>query len=126
MAAAASLPEAADQAYDNLFPLWSAGTLKARLIAFANSLIVTPDLFPEEFDNNHPVSNWCALILSLTEAMHPIFAPPITGAAVPYPLLNSAANFIYRLCWVSEYLRQHTMITTSQANAILAAYNLNF
>ena len=62
MTVAATLPEAATIAAENLYTLWLADTLKAKTTAFYVALLPT---FPEADKSSHPVSNWLVLIAAL-------------------------------------------------------------
>ena len=128
MATATTLDQAAAQAYNNLFPKWVAGApLPASLLAFTNPLILNPDIFPEETPDFHPVSNWCALIQSITKQMISFVGPPfVPGQGISYALLNTAANYVYRMCWMTLFLQQHGFISAPQGAAVLAAYNAAF
>lgn len=115
MPAAANLQVAAVDAFDNLHTLWLADTLKAKLTAFNISTLA---IFPQEDPNNHPCSNWAVLLYGLSDQM------PL--ANVPYDGLITAADWVYRLCWVADRLDTDGLITAAQATALLAAYNLQF
>jgi hypothetical protein len=115
MAAATDLPNAAVTAADNLHTLWLAGTLKAKLIVFWVALL---PLFPQSEQNNHPVSNWLTLIAALADQM--------PNSNVTYSDLDTAINYVYRLCWLANQLDTQALITTAQATAILTEYNADF
>lgn len=119
MATAADLEEAAGQATDNLSAKWVAGTLKTNLTAFYTALLPT---FPESERASHPISNWLILIASITAKME----AGNSFLVVPYTDLVTAANYVYRLCWMTNQLNVETVITGAQAAAVLAAYNTNF
>lgn len=117
MPPAANLPEAASDAFDNLHTLWLADTLKTKLVAFVTAVL---PLFPQVEPGGRPVSNWATLIYSLASQM------PSTN--VPYDGLITSADQVYRLCWITNQLGvvQTGQITSAQATAVLAAYNLQF
>lgn len=115
MAAAASLVQAAGQAADNLYPFWLAGTLKTRLTTFGN---VCLGLFPESEENSHPASNWAILIASLANLM--------PNANVPYYSLQTATQYVYRICLMTNTLQVGSLITGAQGAAVLASYNAQF
>jgi hypothetical protein len=111
---AANLKEAAQDAFGNLNTLWLATTLKAKLALFCDAAL---PIFPQERDNNHPVSNWTTLLDALQDAM---------PASPTFLDLNAAVDQLYRLCWIGYYLQGQSLITSAQATALLAAYNLQF
>jgi hypothetical protein len=112
MATAATLDEAAKQAWANLEPFAVAGTLRTRLIAFG--AIVRP-LFPETLAAGHPVANWNAVLEG--------FALTMAATANQYPLLRIAADYLYRLCLMGQTL---VPVLATQTTALLAAYNATF
>jgi len=114
---AATLPDAATIAADNLYTLYVGGTLKTKLTAFWGSILPT---FPEQENNSHPVSNWLILIANLANQM------PV--ANVPYAQLNAAIEYVYRVCFVAYQLNNQTpkLVSNVQAAALLAAYNAQF
>lgn len=112
MAIAASLSEAAGDAYDNLAVRWTTSTLKTTLTLFWQATI---GIFPEDNITTHPVSNWITLIAALADTTSN--TPPITD-------LTEAAQFVYRLCWMAATLANQGTVTTAQADALLIQYNL--
>jgi hypothetical protein len=115
MSIAATLPQAAGLSFDNLQVKWLANQLKNALGNFWPQLL---SQFPESSANNHPVSNWLALIANLQDQM--------TQSSVPIDQLTLAAEYIYRICWMTEALRVQSLITAPQAAAVLGAYNGSF
>lgn len=116
MATEPDLETAGYQAWDNLQPLWVAGTLKAKLAAFASGLYAT---FPEQTPGNHPVVNWLVQISALSETL--------TGVAFESgDVMRAAAGLVFRICFMTSQLQTQTMITAPQAAAVLAAYNAQF
>src|SRR5690349_4773594 len=105
MAAEPDLETAGYQAWDNLQPWWVNGTLKTKLAAFASSLYAT---FPEQGQGNHPVVNWLVQISALAATMN--------GAAfADAGALREAAQFVFRLCFMTSQLQIQTLITGAQA-----------
>lgn len=116
MATAADLPEAANDSFDDLNTLWLAGTLKAQLIAFCRALL---PIFDQQDVDGHPVSNWLVLILAS--------ATQLPASNVPYDGLITAADQVYRICWITQQLGNvQTLITSAQATAVLTQYNAKF
>lgn len=115
MPAAGTLIIAAIDAFDNLHTLWLADTLKTKLTAFN---IATLGIFPQETPNNHPCSNWAVLLYALSSQM--------PASNVTYDALITSADWVYRLCWIANQLEIDGLITSAQATALLAAYNLQF
>ena len=112
MTAATSLAQAAGQSFDNLSARYVSGQLKVRLTIFWSDNL---PLFPESEPNSHPVSNWLVIIASLAEQM-PTGTPPLTQ-------LTAAAEAVYRLCWMADFLQSSGGISITQANALLGSYN---
>jgi hypothetical protein len=115
MAAEVSLTAAAYNAVINLKPLWAANTLKARLTTFANDLQAT---FPDQISDNRPVGNWLGIIAALADQM------PV--AAVPFTDFMTAADYVYKACWMANQLDVQNLISAAQAAAMLAEYNADF
>lgn len=113
MTAAPTLTAAAGRAFDDLQSRYVANQLKVTLDLFWRDIIET---FPESEPASHPVSNWITVIAALAMAMPP---PPLT----PLTQLTSAAEAVYRLCWMTNFLRTTGAITATQGNLVLAAYN---
>jgi hypothetical protein len=111
-----NLQNAAGESFNNLQVKWLGNNLKSALTAFWQATINT---FPEQDVNGHPVANWLAVISSLATNM--------PAAGVPYDQLTMAADYVYRLCWMTEYLAGAGLITAVQAstgpNSILVQYN---
>lgn len=124
MPPASNLLNAASQCFNDLYTLWLAGTLKTKLVAFWKSLISTPDVFPEENDGNDPVSNWLTLISVTADQM--VVSGTDVGHNVPYVTLNTVVGYVFRLCWMTQTLEDQGTISSTQSNAVLAAYNLQF
>ena len=112
MATAVSLSQAAGQAFDNLHIRWLANQMKSTLTIFASTALPT---FPEADPSSNPVSNWLTLIAAL--------AAPMAATNVPIEQLTTAAQFVYRLCWVASFLQAQGGITNTQATFLLATYN---
>lgn len=115
MATATTLPEAAFQAYSNLYTLYLANTLKTQVAAFCAAILPT---FPDETPDGRPVANW-ATLLYVTSSQMP-------SSSVPYTSLNDAATQLYKLCFMAQALKDAGLITASQASAVLTQYNAKF
>jgi hypothetical protein len=112
MATATTLSQAAGQAFDNLHIRWLANGLQSVLAAFSATTLPS---FPESQPNANPVSNWLTLIAALAQLI------PATNA--PIQDLTQAAEYVYRLCWVANFLQSTGDITNTQATFLLASYN---
>jgi hypothetical protein len=116
MPPALNLPSAAADSYNNLHTKWQANTLDTALTSFWQATTAT---FPEEIIKNHPVSNWLTVIASLAANM--------PGGVVPYSDLITAAQYVYRICWMTHALFIQGQINAAQAttgpNSILVQYN---
>lgn len=115
--AVASLSEGAVKAAGNLFVLFAAGTLKAKTLAFWQSLL---PLFPEQDPSGRPVADWLTLIADLSSRLDTI------TAGGTYGQLDQMTDYVYRLCFLTSQLRTQNLITAPQSAAVLAAYNLQF
>lgn len=121
MATATTLEQAAKQAWANLAVLATAGTLRAQLIAFCTT--VRP-LFNGNAGANpgdHPTANWIAVLWA--------FADQMDAVADDWPALRVAADYVYRLCFMTEQARTGNtppLITQAQYDAVLASYNAEF
>jgi cellobiose-specific phosphotransferase system component IIC len=115
MAAAVDLEQAAKQAWDNLAPLAVAGTLQAQLLAFVTT--IAPE-FEEAKPGDHPTANWIAILWAFATSMDP--------AANNWSALKVAADYVYRLCFMTNQADTQGMITALQAQAVLDAYNAEF
>jgi hypothetical protein len=112
MAIALTLAQAAGQAFDNLQIRWLTDGLQFALTQFWKSTI---DTFPDGDVNSHPVSNWLTVMASLADQM--------PAVAVPIDQLTAAAEVVYRLCWMGDFLQSNGNISTAQASILLARYN---
>lgn len=112
MTVAANLIQAAGLSYDNCFAKWTANTLKVKLTAFwqASSLV-----FDQNRPNDVPPGNWISILATLASQM--------AAADVPFPDLNASAQYVYRLCWLTQALVTQGLLTNAQGVALLAAYN---
>jgi hypothetical protein len=115
MAAAATLLEAAGIAYDNLYVKWQLNQLKIRLTNFCSG--VSPS-FPDSDVNGRPIGNWLIPIRAL--------AQDIPAVGVQLDDLTTAAQQIYRICYLGSQLEASGQITPAQAAALLLQYNGNF
>lgn len=126
--AALTLLEAANQTPTNLNPLWANDTLQAKVIAFWESLV---QLFPDDISNNQPIGDWLAIIAAFAPSILP-YAQEGTPGTTSLVGLNTIATFrtavdyIYRFCKFASAYSDQNLITTLQADAILAAYNAQF
>lgn len=123
MATATDLLDAALETPSNLYTLWAADTLQARVTSFASDLI---DDFPQDNADNHPIANWLAIIAA--------FAPTILSydnggsdlGQNTEQTFQTAVRYVYRICKLGYYYEDQGFITPAQAAAILAAYNARF
>lgn len=115
MTAALNLPEAAGAAFDNLQLKWVSDNLKSSMTIFASNVKF---IGSEAEVNTHPIRNWFALISSL--------ATQLGVSDVPIGDLTVSAEYVYRICWVTQQLRDQNLITINQATDMLTAYNIAF
>lgn len=113
--AAASLKEAAQDAFPNLNTLWIANTMKTNIASFCDAALA---IFVDQDINGHPVANW-TILLDAAQAEMP-------GTNVSFLSLVAAADQLYRLCWIGSYLHGAGLIKAAQATSLLAAYNTAF
>jgi hypothetical protein len=116
MATAANLVEAANDSANDLNALYALGgnALRDALIQFA---VTSQAQFPDQNPDGHPSANWCAIILALTSTMSG------TPSIVQF---QTSVQYVYRMCLMTNVLQTQSLITASQGNAVLAAYNANF
>jgi hypothetical protein len=115
MASASDLEQAAKQAWLNLAPLSISGTLRAKLLAFCAA--ISPQ-FNVGNPGDRPTINWNAILWAHAQTMSPV--------ADNWPALRVAADYLYRLCFMTNQADNQSMITTAQAAAVLTAYNAQF
>lgn len=118
MPPAATLVEAAEQSFTRLQTLFLAGTIKAKLTLFASRLLIAT--FPQAEPNNHPQSNWLTLLYVVASRMSS------TPADITYDELEQSAEYLYRMCWMTDESNTEGLITNTQATAVLTEYNLDF
>ena len=115
MPPAANLTQAANESTQNLLARLSPNTLKADLTAFWQAVIGT---FPEQDANGHPVSNWLTVLAAFSDQL---------SATPGYFQAIAAAEIMYRLCLMTNYLASVGLITAAQATtgpaSILVQYN---
>lgn len=114
MPPAVTLAKAAGIAWDNANTHWVLGNLQLTLNnfwSFANGS------FPGDVPNNQPVSNWLAVIGVIADQMP---SSPTLGD------LAEAARAVYGVCWMGSQLFDQSLISSSQAADLLAAYNATF
>lgn len=112
MTAAPTLAAAAGQAYDNLALRSIANQTKNVLTIFCSQNL---PVFPEEQPESHPVSNWLTVLSAIANQL------PATNITLTQ--LTQAAQALYRLCWMADFLKNSGGITASQGNTLLASYN---
>jgi hypothetical protein len=114
MSLAVNLPEAAGLALNFLEGQASFNTMRSALLGFFQGTI---NGFPQATLSNNPISNWFTVMAS--------FATQLPNASFTNTQIQAAAEIVYRLCWMGEYLRLSGGITTVQANLLLDQYNAN-
>lgn len=110
-----NLTEAAKQSWTNMVDLTIAGTLDSAIAAFCEAVLA---VFPTPTAKAHPVLNWTAVLFGYQEQMG--------GAANDYVELRISADYVYRLCYMAAQSQDQSLISATEAAAILAAYNANF
>lgn len=115
MPPALTLPQAAGASFDNLQLKWVSDNLKSSMTIFANGI---RGVGSEQEPDTHPIRNWFALISSLADLM--------ASFDVPIGDLTVSAEYIYRICWVTQQLLDQGLISSGQATAILTQYNIAF
>jgi len=124
MATATTLQEAAGEAFANLFELWKFGAaaLKTAVTQFEAELL---PVFPDSDVVARPIASWLILIASLATQMPSGTEPGVI--VVPYGELVTAADYVYRICWLgAKPTPECPAITSAQQTAILDAYNAAF
>jgi hypothetical protein len=123
MTVAADLMDAANLAEDNLFPLWKADTLQAKVTAFWQA--INP-VFPDEDAPSRPIGAWVAIIAAFAPTILPFNNIGIDVGSNTIVTFQQAVQYIYRICKLGFALNAQAFITPSQSTALLAAYNAQF
>lgn len=114
----ATLKDAADNVWGDINSFWQVGTLKERTTDFYELLCVTNTTFPDGQPNNHPVANWLATLSGFVELTE---EPAVTRMLLTD--FTTIAKMLYRLLWMTKYLRDNGKLTSAQATAVLSAFN---
>lgn len=119
--AEATLQSAAANVFVNLQNWWRGGGsfLAQQLTLFVNTAKAS---FPDAAPNNHPITNWLAIIAAFATTI-PVVGSSFGDAAATQPYFSEASSYVYRICWMADYLNSIGLITNGQAAALLAAYN---
>ncbi len=123
MATAVSLPAAAGQSFDDLYPIWVAGgdTFRTAVATFASSLLPT---FPDSDTVGRPIADWLAVLATVASSMPSVVAPATTDFSLYFVPVQ---DHVYRVCWLgAKAMPTSPQITNAQQAALLAAYNANF
>lgn len=112
---ALSLQAAAGISYDNGATQWLAANYQTALSAFATDILA---LFPESLDGGRPIANWATIIAS--------FATTFTDGNATSVQLSTGSEYVFKLCWLTDALKNLGQITTAKGAAVLAAFNLRF
>jgi hypothetical protein len=121
--AAADLAEAAEDASSNLYPLWTANTLKDLFTQFYKAL---QPFVSEQRPADVPFLSW----ISLMAAFAPSILDFTPGGGVNRSDINSivtfeqAISYVYRFCKFAQDYQPNT--TSDQYDGFLAAYNAAF
>ena len=115
MTTAALLQTDAGQAFDRLQTLWVANLMKQKIQIFCATSL---PLFSDQTANDHPVINWLSVFSSLGNLM--------ANSNVPITQLNTAAQYLYRTCWMTSFLVGAGLITNAQGLGVHGNYIGNF
>lgn len=107
-----TLEAAAGNAFDNLAIRFAAGQLKVQLTLFCS---LNARDFPDTAPGGRQVSNWFAVLWAIATNMD--------SGTPPLSQLTPAADALYRLCWMANYLQGTGGITNEQALGLLGSYN---
>jgi hypothetical protein len=113
MAFAANLSNAGFLSYPQLALAYQGGTLAAKVAAFATA--VNP-IFRDDRPNDRPIGNWLVFIDSVVP-----FLPPTDVAG-----LNQVVEYVGRMCLAGFVAINSGLISPTQANDLLAAWNAAF
>ena len=122
MTIAAGLTEAANLTPENLLPLWQADTLQAAMIAFGTA---ANPIFEEQSPDDRPLGAWIAVIAAFAPTILDFEQDLRTGVGT-ITTFEKSVDYIYRICKFGASQKNAGLITTAQANALLAAYNAQF
>jgi hypothetical protein len=123
MTVALDLNQAADYASGNLYTLWTADTLKTKVIAFWQSV---NGLFPDETVNNQPVGNWIAIIAAFAPSILNFEASIRLGVPNTLATYTQIVDYVYRMFKLADVQVTAGLLSSAQGVALLAAYNLQF
>lgn len=115
MTVANTLAEAAGLAYENIFPLFVANTVRVDALGFFNTLNAGT-LFQNQVPGDHPMINWISVLGAVTTEM-PVSVQP------SYDQLNELIGVVYRICWMAS---NTDLYSSAQRTAVLNAYNAAF
>jgi hypothetical protein len=116
MATADNLAQAAYLSYDQMAILWTANTLRDNYETFLGQ--VSP-LFKDGVPNDRPVGNWFVPMYGLLTQVEE--ATPETQ-----DFFNAAVQYMYRLCYAAYEMNAQGLITNTQAQDLLTAWNDTF
>ncbi len=117
MTIAANLVEAANLSYLNIYTPWQLGVpLITKLLTFSSNVAAQ---FSDTRPNDRPVGNWIIPFQA--------FAVFMQTAPIRVPTnLNTAVQFVYRICYATNQLNVQGLISGAQATAVLTSYNALF
>ena len=112
---AVDLQQAGFLGYPQLTLQWIANTLKANVQSFSNA--VSP-LFEDAVVNDRPIGNWLVLIDALVSQ--------IPAVDVPETQFNQLVEYVGRMCLACFVAFNSGLVSATQNNAMLAAWNTIF
>lgn len=112
---AASLEDAADQAYARLSIRWTANTIQASFQAY---IIACAAVVNDATEKVRTVGNWLIPMTALSTELTAEGGNPASQA-----LFNKCVDYVYRFNMAASYANTLGNITGAQATALLAAYN---
>jgi hypothetical protein len=93
---------------------WTAGTLRAQLLAFIDG--VSPS-FQDARPNDRPVGNWLVLLSAAAEFMN------VPNGQLPLESFNLVVQNVFGICQTCWGLLSQSLITNDQADAFTDAWN---
>lgn len=118
----ATLKDAADNVFGDVYTFWLNQTLRTRTLALVNDTIASvgfsgSPLFPYGVANNQPVLDGLAVLGAFTTGV----AEPATRML--YTNFVDLCNALYRVLWMANYLHGEGLISNAQATELLDQFN---
>lgn len=111
----ASLQDAADNVFGDVYIHWLTGVFKTKTQQFCNNTLLELDT---QLPLNMPLANWCAVLSAYNQQAT---EPALTR--MQQDTFTELTRSLYRLLSLAAYAEAQSWITPAQATDILAAFN---